>query len=119
LTVSAFWHDPTTGDWQLFTDWDDGHAMAGPERARWQLWGDDAVKDRGATFLPRLAESNLWVMPEESDAFVAEVGMLLADVDGLFDDLGWGPGSLLPHYLNNFLRAAEYARARVGGVTID
>ncbi len=77
-----------------------------------------AVRRRGAKFLSMLAESDLWVAPEELEAFAAEVRMLLADVDGLGTDLGWEPDSSLPHYLHNFLRAAEHARARNGGVNI-
>ena len=118
LVVSAYWRDPATGATEEFTDWEDGHHMAGVERARWDLWGSEAVRRRGAKFLPQLAESDLWVAPEELDAFVAEVRALLADVDGLRAELGRGPDCLLPHYLGNFLRAAEYARTRGGGVNI-
>jgi hypothetical protein len=118
LVVSAYWRDPTTGEIVEFTDWEQGHHMAGVERARWELWGSEAVRRRGAKFLPQLADSDLWVAPEELDGFVAEVRGLLADVDGLRTELGRGPDCSLPHYLTNFLRAAEYARARGGGVNI-
>ncbi len=77
------------------------------------------MKRRGATFLPRLSESDLWVGPQELQAFVAEVQALLADVDGLRAELGRGPDCSLPQYLYNFLRAAEYARAEGGGVNIS
>jgi hypothetical protein len=119
LIVSAFWRDPATGETQEFTDWSGGHHMAGVERARWELWGSEAVRRRGAKFLPQLAESDLWVAAEELEAFVSEVQGLLADLDGLRGELGRGPGCSLPHYLHNFLRAAEYARARDGGVNIS
>ena len=92
--------------------------MAGVERARWDLWGSEAVRRRGAKFLPQLAEADLWVAPEELEAFVAEVRALLADVDGLRAELGRGPDCLLPHYLGNFLLAAEYAHDRGGGINI-
>jgi hypothetical protein len=118
LVVSAYWSDPSTGVTQEFTDWDDGRHMAGVERARWDLWGSEALRRRGAKFLPQLAESDLWVASEELEAFVAEVQALLAEVDELRVELGRGPDCLLPHYLNNFLRAAEYARTRGGGVNI-
>lgn len=118
LVVSSFWTDSATGSTCEFTDWDDGHSMAGPERARWDLWGSEAVRRRGATFLPRLAESDLWVGPEELTAFIAEVRELRADVAALRAELGRGPDCTLPHYLDNFLRAAEYAAARGGGVNI-
>jgi hypothetical protein len=118
LVISAFWVDPETGETREFTDWDEGHYMAGLERARHDLWGSAAVKHRGAVFLPQLAESNLWVGPEDLPAFVSEVNGLLADLDALRAELGRGPDCTLPHYLDNFLRAAEYARNRNGGINI-
>ena len=118
LVVSAFWTDPATGETHDFTDRDDGHHMAGVERARWDLWGSEAVRRRGATFLPQLADSDLWVGPAELPAFVTEVRSLLADVGGLRAELGRGPDCTLPHYLANFLRAADYAAACGGGVSI-
>jgi hypothetical protein len=116
LIVSAYWWDPATGEPKFFIDWEDGHSMAGVEVARVELWGSESVRRRGATFLPQLADSDLWVQPEDLDRFVAEVRMLLADVDALRMELGY---ALLPHYLNNFLRAAEYARSHDGGVWIS
>jgi len=118
LVVSAYWYNPATGETEEFTDWEDGHYMAGVESGRGELWGSEPVRRRGATFLPQLASSNLWVAPEELDSFVGEVRRLLADVDGLRAELGRGPDCTLPHYLDNFLRAAEYARVRSGGVNI-
>jgi hypothetical protein len=118
LIVSAFWRDPATGKVEEFTDWEDGHYMAGVERARQNLWGSEPVRRRGATFLPQLAESDLWVAPYDRETFSAEVRNLLADLDGLRADLNSGPDFLLPHFLDNFLRAAEYARIRGGGVSI-
>ena len=118
LVVSAFWTDPATGKNEKFTDWSDGHQMAGCESARQDLWGSEPVKRRGAKILPRLAESDLFVEPAELPAFVAEVQSLLNDVDCLQAELGWRPNSTLPHYLRNFLRAAEYAAARGGGINI-
>ena len=118
LIVTAFWHDPDTGKYEQFTDWDHGHYMAGVERARQTLWGSEPVRRRGAKFLPQLAESDLWVAPEELEAFSAEVKKLVAELDGLRVDFDSGPDWLMPHYLANLLRAAEYARSRNGGVCI-
>jgi hypothetical protein len=118
LVVSAYWQDPATGEMQEFTDWDNGHHMAGVESTRSDLWGSEAVRRRKATFLPQLAESNLWVAPESLPAFVAEVRALLADVESLREELGRSPDCPLPHYLANFLRAAEYATVRGGGINI-
>ena len=110
--------DSASGESHEFTDRDDGHDMAGVERARWELWGSEAVRRRGAKFLPQLTESDLWVGPADLPAFVAEVRALLADVDGLRAELRRAPDCTLPHYLGNLLRAAEYAAARGGGVNI-
>ena len=46
LVVSAFWTDPATGEAHEFTDWDDGHYIAGVERARSELWGSESVRRR-------------------------------------------------------------------------
>lgn len=118
LVVSVYWRDSETGKTQEFTDWSDGHQMAGPEDARQKLWGSDAVKKRGARFLPQLAVSDLYVAPDDMGAFVSEVRSLLADVPGLRTELARGSDCALPHYLNNFLRAAEYAAPRRGGINI-
>ena len=118
LVVSAFWTDPASGESREYTDWNDGHYMAGVESARTDLWGSGAVRRRGAIFLPQLADSDMWVGPDELVSFIAEVQGLMADVDGLRNELGRGPDCSLPHYLTNFLRAAEYAVTRGGGVNI-
>ncbi|AMV21757.1 hypothetical protein VT03_27900 [Planctomyces sp. SH-PL14] len=119
LLVSIYWRDRETGRMESLTDWNDGHHMAGPEAARESVWGSEIVRRQGATFLPQLASSNLWVAPDELDAFEEEVRHLLANVDELRRELGRGPECLLPHYLGNFIRAADAARARGGGVSID
>ncbi len=108
LIVSSYWRDPTTGASQEFTDWSDGHHMAGVERARWDLWGSDAVKKRGAKYLPRLAESDLWIEPTDLDAFETEVRMLLAAVPEVRSELGRGSDCTLPHYLNRRIRGTLY-----------
>jgi hypothetical protein len=119
LVVSAFWLGPAGGTMETFTDWEAGHYMAGVESARTELWGSEAVRRRGARFLPQLAVSDLWVAHEDLATFVAEVLVLLADVDLLREELGRGPDCSLPHYLTNFLRAAEAAAQRGGGVIIE
>jgi hypothetical protein len=118
LVVSAFWTDPTSGQYCQFTDWDDGHYMAGVEASRRDVWGSKAVRMRGATFLPQLGESDLWVGHEDLPAFVAEVQSLLSDLDALRIELGRGADCGLHHHFRNFLRAAEYAFARGGGICV-
>jgi hypothetical protein len=119
LVVSTFWDDPETGGSIHHTDWDDGHHMAGVEAARWSLWGSAAVRRRCASFLPQLANGDLYVSPEQVPAFLAEVLMLLDDVEQLARELEQYDVSRLQHYLTNFVRAAELAKFRGGGVLID
>jgi hypothetical protein len=118
LIVSTVWRDPATGDSQSYTDWENGNYMAGVERARFELWGSDALRRRGAKFLPQLAESDLWVAPEELDAFVSEIDRLLSDIEALRAELRRSSDCFLSHYLNNILRAADYAHEMKGGVSI-
>lgn len=118
LVVSAHWRDSSTGESHDYTDWSDGHHMAGVECARSELWGSDAVKSRGAKYLPQLKENDLWVEPSDLDSFEAEVRMLLEAVPELRSELGRGPDCTLPHYLNNFIRTIEFARSKGGGVSI-
>jgi hypothetical protein len=118
LVVSAFWYDTETGEFTEHTDWENGHQMAGAETSRWELWGSEAVRHRGASFLPRLAETNLRVGPEELDGFEVEVRALLDDVASLASESG-RKEEILRHYLSNFLLAVAYARSKGGGVSID
>jgi hypothetical protein len=117
LVVSSFWRDPVSGELEEHTDWSDGHHMAGAEVTRWELWGSAAVRRRAASFLPQLAEADLWVGANDLDVFEAEVRRLAADLDGLEAETG-RRRDLLAHYLDNFLRAIEHARASGGGVNI-
>ncbi|QDT36335.1 hypothetical protein [Stratiformator vulcanicus] len=118
LVVSAYWRDPVSGETKEFTDWSEGRHMAGAERARTELWGSTAIRRRGAKYLPLLAESDLWITPEDLDDFVVEVRELLHHLDDLRVELKRKADCALPHYLHNFLRAAEYAHAKGGGVNI-
>jgi hypothetical protein len=118
LAVFSFWNDPETGERQSFMDSAEGRCMAGVEQARWDLWGSEAVRRRGATFLPRLAKGDLWVDNEELDAFETEVVALMTDLAGLHGELNYRIDSLA-HYLDNFLRAIEHARSKGGGVCIE
>lgn len=117
LAVSSFWNDPETGTRERFMDSAEDRYMAGVEQARWDLWGSEAVRRRGATFLPRLAHGDLWVDNEQLDAFEKEVAALKTDLVGLHSELDHRIDTLA-HYLDNFLRAIEHARSRGGGVCI-
>jgi hypothetical protein len=118
LVVSAVWTDPESGERVEHVEWSDGGYLAGIESAREQLWSAPALIRRGARFLPRLRESDLWVEPEDLDAFEVEVRTLTAEFDTLAAEVNWGPG-LLRHYLGNLQRAIEVAREHGGGVLVS
>jgi hypothetical protein len=118
LVVSWFWRDPISGEVEEYTDWSDGHHMAGAEATRRDLWVSVSVRRLGALLLPQLAESNLQVGPEDFDAFETEVRLLATDLNALRAGTGWRQDRLA-HYSANFLRAIEYARSKAGDVMID
>ncbi|MCB9687789.1 MAG: hypothetical protein H6738_02580 [Alphaproteobacteria bacterium] len=119
LVVSSFWIDSVTGEFHEHVSWDDGRYQAGLEAYRVSLWGSEAVRRRGARFLPRLARENLRVEHDELDAFVAELDTLDADADALCGELGRDDTDRIRRYLDHFRAAAELGRARGGGVIID
>lgn len=118
LVVSANWTDAASGEEIDFTDWNDGHHMAGPESARYELWGSDSIKRLGAKYLPLLSESDLFVRYEMLDELEREVRLLGDNVAVIRSELKRKDDCALPHYLENFLRAIEIARQHGGGISI-
>ncbi|GAA2875099.1 hypothetical protein Acy02nite_36340 [Actinoplanes cyaneus] len=59
------------------------NSSAGGEGSRQWLYSSAAVRALGATYLPRLADRNLLVPPEETLAFLRECGLLLAHLPHL------------------------------------
>ena len=118
LVVSANWIDAESGEEIDFTDWDDGHHMAGPESARQELWGSEVIKRLGAKCLPQLSDSDLFVGNERLDELEREVYLLGDNVDLIRSELKRNDDCALPHYLANFLRAIKIARQHGGGISI-
>ncbi len=118
LIVSAHWIDAVSGKEVDFTDWSDGHHMAGVESARQDLWGSEVIKKIGANFLPQLSVGDLFVANEKLDDFEFEVQRLVANVDLIRSELNRDPDCTLPHYLANFLRTIGVARQNGGWVSI-
>jgi hypothetical protein len=119
LVVSANWIDAASGGEIDFTDWNDGHHMAGPESARQELWGSESIKKLGAKYLPQLSVSDLFVSNENLDELEREVRLLGANIDLIRSELKRKDDCALPHYLANFLRAIETARQHGGGFSIS
>ena len=118
LIISANWIDTVSSEEIDFTDWNDGHHMAGPEAARHELWGSDSIKRLGAKYLPQLSGSDLFVCNEMLEEFEREVRLLSDNVPLIRFELNRYDDCALPHYLANFLRAIETARKNGGGITI-
>ena len=58
-----------------------GQSLAGFESWRHDMWGSEHVKALGAEFFPRLAEDDLYVEPEEVEAFLRECALLRANLE--------------------------------------
>jgi hypothetical protein len=99
--------DPPEGDSEL----------AGFERTRTRLWGSEAARRFGATFLPRLAVSDLWVQPGEVELFTQECALLMSNLAVLSDASGYDE-DYVGARLRNIIRAAERARQVGGGIVV-
>lgn len=75
LLVHTFVHDEP-GKLRLLDDPEDGGDMAGFESSRTKLWGSEPARALGARFLPRLADDDLYVQPEDVEEFLAECELL-------------------------------------------
>jgi len=58
-----------------------GESLAGFESWRHSVWGSPQVKALGAEFFPRLAEDDLYVEPEQVDAFLHECDLLRTSLE--------------------------------------
>ena len=74
LTVSVYVRD---GSGKSFKDEALGGSLAaGFENWRTQVWGSPQARALGAEYLPRLADADLRVGPEETTAFLRECALL-------------------------------------------
>ncbi|MFF3395476.1 hypothetical protein ACFYW1_31650 [Streptomyces sp. NPDC002669] len=116
LLVHTFVYDGK-GNWQLLDDPDDGGDMAGFESSRTKLWGSERTRALGARFLPRLADDDMYVEPEEVEDFLAECELLRGNTAALGAHSGYGEDYVVAR-LGNIERAALRARAVGGGVLV-
>jgi hypothetical protein len=119
LIVCTLRRDPSTG--ALLDDPEPhprpGQELGGFESWRTEVWGSDALRGRGAVFLPTLADSDLYVEANDLAQFQAECSALLADVDNLASELNVSVETLA-HRLKNFMNAAARADPTHGCVYI-
>lgn len=93
--------------------------LAGFESWRSEVWGSPAVAKRGAVFLPRLREGNLFVPAKHFGEFRAECAALLQDVAGLSQELGFGDGGVvIAARLQNLVDAVDVADPERGVISV-
>ena len=97
--------------------------LAGFERWRTVVWGNDAMRALGATYFPRLAGDNLLVPPAEVPAFRRECALVRSGIALIApkDDPHWTYEEFLdgiPRRLRNIEDAAERAERLGVGVII-
>ena len=87
-------------------------SMAGPESFRTSFYGSAEMRALGATLLPELAKSDLWVERDDLNQLEREVQVALTHFQShLHSDT-------YVHRLQNILAAIEIAKAKNGGVYI-
>ena len=96
---------------------DGGAGLAGVERTRSELWGAKVVVELGATFLPQLATSDLWVEEGDLEAFAAECQRFLDEVELIAAGTPWDADYIAAR-LQNMLAAVGLALSSRRGVHI-
>ena len=94
---------------------------AGFESFRIGLWGSQSLISRGAKFFPQLANGDLWVFPDDLDAFHAECFMVHDAAPRIADELWGNPEKSedITRYIQNFYYAIKLAQERNVGVCIS
>ena len=113
--VSVFVTDPS-GDVRVLEP-DDSAQVAGMERTRTELWASSSVRATGARFLPVLAERDLWVWPDEVDAFLAECETVSTRLPEVAAKTGYDPDYVRAR-LDNIIKACARAARLSGGVVV-
>ncbi|MGW7709142.1 hypothetical protein [Streptomyces sp. NPDC054771] len=112
LLVHTFVHDGPR-KLRLLDDPEDGGDMAGFESSRTRLWGSEPARALGARFLPRPADDDLCVQPEDVEEFLAECELLRGHTAELGTRSGYREDYVADR-LADITRAALRARS-VGG----
>ncbi|MEM9752381.1 MAG: hypothetical protein AAF916_03255 [Planctomycetota bacterium] len=107
MTLAVFVDDPAA-------DPDDVAAKfiepAGFEDYRRRLWGAEPIRTRAA-LLGQIAD-DLYVAPDQFDEFERQCQVVAASADQIADELGWENGDAIRGYMQNFLAALAFARAK-------
>ncbi|MFD7865673.1 hypothetical protein [Streptomyces sp. NPDC059783] len=106
-----------SGKDHFLEDPEHGLTLAGFESSRTKLWGAEPVRALGARFLPRLAETDLCVEPEETEEFLAECELLRPHTAALAAHAGFHEDYVAAR-LANIRAAAERALDVGGGVIV-
>jgi hypothetical protein len=116
LAVDVFLRDPD-GKWNVLDVPEGCDDSAGFENWRETVWGSQAVRSLGATYLPVLASSDLYVEASDVPGFLGELALLRAHLDAVAAGTG-EPSDLVGSRLDNIEAAALRAREIGGGVLI-
>ncbi|MFD7491524.1 hypothetical protein ACFV8T_03785 [Streptomyces sp. NPDC059832] len=116
LLVHTFVHDGAEKP-RLLDDPEDGSDMAGFESSRTKLWGSECARRLGARFFPEPATGDLYVQPEDVEAFLAECELMRGHTTQLGAHSGYGRDYVAAR-LANITRAALRARSVGGGVLV-
>ncbi|WP_145219399.1 hypothetical protein [Planctomycetes bacterium TBK1r] len=111
LSVSLYRHDTERLEFVSVPDLDSGCA-AGFECYRTRLWGSRSLTDRGAAFMPALKANDLYVTPDEFDAFRDELAMIHRNARMIAHEI-W-PYELIDRYCP-VQRSQRIRRLRVRG----
>ena len=94
---------------------------AGFESYRKDLWGSQSLISRGAKFFPQLVDGDLWVFPDDLNAFRNECAMVHDAAVYIADEL-WDKPQQAEHirnYITTFYGAIDLAIERNAGVCIS
>jgi hypothetical protein len=116
LAVDVFLRD-ADGQWNVLDVPEGCNDSAGFENWRETVWGSQAVRSLGATYLPVLASSDLYVEASDVPGFLGELALLRAHLDAVAAGTG-EPSDLVGSRLDNIEAAALRAREIGGGVLI-
>ena len=116
LAVDVFLRDPD-GKWNVLDVPEGCDDSAGFENWRETVWGSQAVRSLGATHLPVLASSDLYVEASDVPDFLRELALLRTHLAAVATAVGEQP-DLVESRLDNIESAALRAREIGGGVLI-
>ncbi len=116
LAVDVFLRD-ADGQWNVLDVPEGCNDSAGFENWRETVWGSAPVRALGATYLPVLASSDLYVEASDVPEFLREIALLREHLEAVAGDVG-KQSDVIGSRLDNIEAAALRAREIGGGVLI-